>query len=321
MDSRKYTEMNIKEQETKQGNRKLQRQLLPWYSKNRRNFPWRKTRSPYRILVSEIMLQQTQAARVAEKWKDFLTRFPTIQSIAYAPLRDVITQWEGLGYNNRALRLHQCSLAVVQLYGGRIPESLRLLTTLPGIGRYTAHALLCFAFEKRVPIVDINVRRILTRFFKKQQDSSALIGERRAWEIARILLPRRKYYEWNQALMDLGATVCRSGIPQCGRCPLVRKCQSASAITSRRDRTRLQSNEPMIGDVPRRLVRGRIVQYLRASDGTTGVTVRAVFIHLRTHYPAINLKSVHRTINALVDDGLVIIHRRTQTSIVVSLPS
>ncbi len=313
--------MNIKELGMTQRNQKFQRHLLSWYSKNRRNFPWRKTRSPYRILVSEIMLQQTQAARVAGKWKDFFTRFPTIHSLAHAPLRDVITQWEGLGYNNRALRLHRCSLAVVQHFGGRIPESLRLLTTLPGIGRYTAHALLCFGFEKRVPIVDINVRRILTRVFKKRRDSSALIDEKRAWEIACVLLPRRKYYEWNQALMDLGATVCRSRTPQCGRCPLVHECQSAYAIVSRTDRQHRQINEPMIGDVPRRLVRGRIVQYLRASDGTAGVTLRGVFLHLRTLYPTINQKSVHRTINALVDDGLVLIRQRTQSSLVVSLPS
>ncbi len=301
-------------------NEQFQRRVLVWYSKHHRDFPWRRTRVPYRILVSEIMLQQTQAARVPEKWKDFIERFPTLQALAHAPLRDVITQWDGLGYNNRALRLHQCARNIVENHRGRFPESLHLLMALPGIGRYTAHALVCFAMGRRVPVVDINGRRIFTRVFRRRRDPSALMSERRAWEIAPDLLPHKKYYEWNQALMDLGATICTARAPQCQCCPLVRTCRSAYAIAPRSKQTTVRKREPMCGNVPRRLVRGRIVQLLRTADPATGIRVEMILIHLRRIYSIMSRRSVHQIIHQLIDDGLVVIRRKTRSAIFVSFP-
>ena len=266
------------------------------------------------------MLQQTQAARVAEKWKDFLKRFPTLGSLASAPFNEVITQWEGLGYNTRALRLHQCVQSVVLHNAGYFPDSLGRLTELPGVGRYTAHALLCFAFKKRVPVVDINVRRILTRVFGNRTDARALIPENRAWTIAEEILPLKKYYEWNQALMDLGAMICRARAPRCGACPLEHECRSAHAIRIRSKRPIPKKPEPMVGNVPRRLIRGKIIQHLRISGSSAGVSLERIVAHLRTIYPRTDRGSVRRIIEGLAGEGLIVLRRGKRLSIHVSFP-
>jgi A/G-specific adenine glycosylase len=195
--------------------------LLSWYRKYARPLPWRETRNPYRILVSEIMLQQTQVSRVLQKYPEFLKRFPNFTSLAHARAADVIRAWSGMGYNNRALRLYRIAQQVVHEHKGRLPSDSDTLQTFPGIGRYSANAIACFAFEQPIAVVDTNVRRVLARLFPRQ---ARTMDE---WKLAEWALPKGKAYDWNQALMELGALRCSVYNPTCATCPLNRLCNSA----------------------------------------------------------------------------------------------
>jgi A/G-specific adenine glycosylase len=179
----------------------FQNQILTWYDTFKRDLPWRGDSNPYHILVSEIMLQQTQVDRVIPKYLAFLERFPTLQTLAEASMADVIREWQGLGYNRRALSLKRAAEAAVRDHGGRLPETVEELESLPGIGKYTARAVASFAFELQVPVVDTNVRRILSGF--AGQD----LSDRETWELAERVLPEGRAADWNQALMDYGALV------------------------------------------------------------------------------------------------------------------
>ncbi len=295
----------------------LHRRLLAWYGRSGRPFPWRRTRSPYRILVAEVMLQQTQASRVVPAWKKFLRKYPDVRSLAAATLSDVIRQWDGLGYNSRALRLHRCARIVVDQRGGRFPSSADELRRMPGVGRYTSAAVACFAFGVRVPVVDVNIRRVLTRISKRIRYTDDLISLEQAWEIAEGFIPAKRYYEWNQALMDLGATVCTSGVPGCQRCPLSRVCPSASAITGTGRRRRRVKAEPMFGQVPRRLVRGTIIRYLRGS-GT--IDAQTIARHVGEVWPGVMAVHVAEALRRLAGDGLVVLRGADPKKMRVSLP-
>jgi len=184
---------------------KLQARILSWYSVNRRDLPWRRTTDPYAILVSEIMLQQTQVARVIPKFAVFLTAYPRLDELADAPLDDVLRLWKGLGYNNRALRLRDCAAAVTEAGGGpaALPRSLASLQALPGIGPYTARAVLAFAHNDDVAAVDANVRRVLTHELSLPAD----LGDRGLQMVAEAVLPRGRSRDWHNGLMDYGALV------------------------------------------------------------------------------------------------------------------
>jgi A/G-specific adenine glycosylase len=186
----------------------LQTDLLGWFDRNARVLPWRETRDPYAILVSEIMLQQTQVARVIERFTGWLERWPTVQSLAEASTADVLRAWSGLGYNRRAVNLQRAARVVAET--GEFPRTLAGLRALPGVGPYTAGAIACFAFGEQLTTVEVNVRRVLTRALE-QEDAPPPPG--RAWE-------------WNQALFDLGATVCLARVPRCEVCPLAAGCPS-----------------------------------------------------------------------------------------------
>jgi A/G-specific adenine glycosylase len=186
----------------------LQRDVLAWFGDNRRELPWRETRDPYAILVSEVMLQQTQVTRVLERWTAWLERWPTTEALAAASTADVVRAWSGLGYNRRAVNLQRAARAITD--AGEFPRTLEGLRALPGVGPYTARAIACFAFGAQLTTVDVNVRRVLTRALG-QPDAPPPPG--RAWE-------------WNQALFDLGATVCLARIPRCHGCPLAAGCPS-----------------------------------------------------------------------------------------------
>jgi A/G-specific adenine glycosylase len=209
-----------------------------------------------------MMLQQTQADRVVSFYSRWLKQFPTITSLASASVSDVLRAWSGLGYNNRALRLHRLAAIVVQQYQSKIPDSIEALEQLPGIGRYTAHAVSCFAFEANVPVVDVNIRRILTRVTQKIRQVDEMLAEQDAWNAAARFLPRRNVYDWNQALMDLGATLCTARASRCADCPLKKYCLSACApafaVTVKKEKT----SEPTRKGIPRRLYRGRILKML-----------------------------------------------------------
>lgn len=213
-----------------------QGRLLAWYAaEGRSHLPWRHTRDPYAVLVSEVMLQQTQVDRVLPKYREFLGRFPTLQALAAAPASEAIKAWAGLGYNMRAVRLHEIARQAVAEYGGALPSTLDGLLALKGIGRYTAGAVACFAFGLPVATVDTNIRRVLWRAFQGIEPAVWPSGEkavREALALAEWALPSDRAYDWQQALMDLGATVCAARRPACERCPL-RDCCAAYAETAR----------------------------------------------------------------------------------------
>ena len=203
---------------------RFQRRLLAWYATHGRDLPWRRTRKPYRILVSEIMLQQTQVDRVLPKYRQFLGRYPTIKSLAAAPVSEVRRLWYPLGYNIRPVRLHAIARETVAHYGGRLPDTAESLRRLPGVGRYTAGAILSFAHGRDVAILDTNVRRVLGRVFLGPKRLVRLRGDKALWDLAEWLVPRGKGYDFNQGLMDFGATWCTPRRPKCPRCPMRSFC-------------------------------------------------------------------------------------------------
>lgn len=204
--------------------RRFQHRLLAWYARHKRDLPWRKTRDPYRILVSEIMLQQTQVDRVIPKYREFLTKYPTVEALAQADPRQVRKTWYPLGYNARPYRLHAIAREAVARYDGRIPNRHEELMALDGVGRYTAGAVLSFAFRQDAPILDTNVRRVLQRFFGVRGDPMRAPANKRLWELAAAVIPKGKGHIFNQALMDFGATVCTARKPSCLICPMRTFC-------------------------------------------------------------------------------------------------
>ena len=211
----------------------FKRRLLRWFRRDGRDLPWRNTRDPYRVLVSEFMLQQTQVARVRAYYGRFLERFPTIDDLAAARPHQVREVWKGLGYYRRATNLHRLARIVVREHDGTVPDDPAMLETLPGIGRYTAGAVAAFAYERRAPAVDTNVARVLTRAFglsgrRAVRSSRTAEPVRTVWDVAERILPRRPAVAWefNQALMDLGARVCTARRPKCGECPVRPACRT-----------------------------------------------------------------------------------------------
>ena len=200
--------------------------LLAWYGRAGRDLPWRKTRDPYRIWVSEIMLQQTTVTAVIPYYQAFLARFPDVATLAAAPVEAVIEQWAGLGYYRRARNLHATAVKVVHEFGGRFPADLSALQGLPGVGRSTAGAILSIAFDQAMPILDGNVRRVLCRLFALQEPPRCSSAERKLWRWAERLTPSDKSHDYAQAIMDLGATVCLPKGPLCNECPLAKLCQA-----------------------------------------------------------------------------------------------
>ena len=242
--------------------RRLHSNILHWYKRHERPLPWRRTKDPYRILLSEVMAQQTQVSRVAIFYSAWLKEFPNWRSLAKASSGTVLRKWSGLGYNNRALRLHALARTVMEKYVGSLPKSIEELSELPGIGRYTAHAVACFAFGAHVSLVDINIRRVLTRIFSPVRSASELKNEKEAWRLADSLLPRRSASTWNQALMDLGAQVCVARKPHCSDCPVKSECASAFSSAFEKKELPERKQEPSFKGIPRRIYRGRILKAL-----------------------------------------------------------
>ena len=204
----------------------FQRRLLAWYAVHQRPLPWRRTRDPYRILVSEVMLQQTQVERVIPKYHQFLRRYPTLRALARARPDELRRLWYPLGYNIRPMRLRRIAQRTVREYGGRIPDTYDGLLAMEGIGRYTAGAVLSFAYDQDAPIVDTNVARVLSRYFGTTRSGERPAGKRRLWTLAAAVIPPGQGYAINQAMMDLGATVCTARRPRCPACPVRKMCRS-----------------------------------------------------------------------------------------------
>jgi len=258
--------------------RAIRRRVRTWYLASKRDLPWRRTRDPYAVLVSEVMLQQTQVARVIPAYRAFLKRFPTLRSLARSSLGDVVRQWSGLGYNRRARDLHRIACSVP----GALPRDVDGLDALPGIGPYTAGAVSCFAHGERVPFADTNVRRVLGRVVLGR-----IASEREAVAIDAELMPRDAA-SWHHALMDIGATVCTARTPRCEACPLAPSCRGRGRLGSEPRRS-----QPSFATSDRR-VRGWIVTLLRERDMTAD-----------SLSGAIDDPRVPRLVEALVSEGMV----------------
>lgn len=204
--------------------RRFQSRLLKWYKEHGRDLPWRKTSDPYKILVSEVMLQQTQVDRVIPKYREFLEQYPSFQALAQAPMEEVRKAWYPLGYNIRPYRLHGIACETVARYGGTLPRDQDELMSFKGIGRYTAGAVRSFAFNEDAPILDTNVMRVLHRVFVGRGEAKAC--KAKLWGLSEALIPKGKGYDFNQALMDFGATLCTARAPYCLLCPMKSFCTS-----------------------------------------------------------------------------------------------
>jgi A/G-specific adenine glycosylase len=209
----------------------FRRGLLRWYRRHGRDLPWRRTRDPYHIVVSEFMLQQTQVSRVEAYYHRFLERYPTIHALAAAPAAAVRESWEGLGYYRRATNLHRLAQTVVDQHAGVLPADPVDLARLPGVGRYTAGAVACFAYERVAATVDTNVARVIQRVFHPRLRGKRM--SRRVWETALEILPRqgKRAWEMNQAVMELGALICTARAAKCGTCPVRPVCRTGRSVT------------------------------------------------------------------------------------------
>lgn len=268
--------------------------LLAWWQGRRRDLPWRATRDPWAVLVCEVMAQQTQVARVAERWAPFLERFPTATACAEAPIAEVLRWWTGMGYNRRALNLHRAATVVVARHGGELPDDLDALLALPGVGPYTARAVLAFAFEDDHAIVDTNTARVLARWEGHRLTSRA------AQAAADDALPAGSSWAWNQAMLDLGATVCTRRSPTCTACPVVEWCGWTGAGNPLPDpadgSAGVSVGQPRFAGSDRE-GRGRLVEALRAG------AVELVDVPARAGWPDDPARA-HRVAARLVADGL-----------------
>jgi A/G-specific adenine glycosylase len=240
----------------------LQEELIGWWAASGRDLPWRATRDPWAVLVSELMLQQTQVPRVVERWPVFLEQFPSPTACAESPVGDVVRAWAGLGYNRRAVNLHRAAGAVVERHGGALPDDLAALLALPGVGPYTARAVLVFAFERDIGLVDTNAGRFVAR-----AGAGRALAAREAQVVADGLVPEGMGWAWGSAVFDLGALVCRRRVPVCSSCPVVGSCAWARAGWPEPDPVTgsagISGGQPPF-DGSDRQGRGRLVDALRA---------------------------------------------------------
>ena len=249
--------------------------LLSWFDENGRDLPWRRTRDPWPILVSEVMLQQIQVKRAIPFYERFLARFPTVRTLAEAPLSDAIRVWGDLGRYRRVVNLHRTARIIVEEHGGRIPPDPEVLVKLPGIGPYTAGAVACFAYERDVPFFDTNMHRVLHRVFFGPDVPAATAKPREVMEQAAGLVPPGRGWAWNQAVMEFGALRCTARRPACGDCPLGDHCKArpkmagalAAAPRAKRDGTGPRYEDTNI------YLRGRVLARLREASAPDGLAL------------------------------------------------
>lgn len=293
-------------------------ELLRWYAAEQRDLPWRSTKDPYAILVSEIMLQQTQVDRVLPKYQQFLATFPTLFDLATASTADVISIWAPLGYNMRAVRLQSIARQVIAEYEGRIPDTLEELLKLKGVGRYTAGAIACFAYMKQVATVDTNISRVLHRIFLGLEHPSPKLNKDQMLVLAEKVLPAGKAYDWNQSLMDLGATICTSNNPKCALCPLQEVCNaytemrqyslfpSGTVLRQLRkvaEKKETYQTQPFIST--NRYFRGRIVDQLRSLPAGQRIPLASLGPIIKPEFRNDELPWLQQIIARLAKDGLV----------------
>lgn len=299
-----------------------QQALLAWFAAHGRDLPWRRTRDPYRVLVSEIMLQQTQVDRVLPKYHAFLARFPTLKALAAAPTAEVIRAWSGLGYNRRAINMQRTARAVLDEHGGQFPRDVAALRQLPGIGPYTAGALACFAFEQDVAFMDTNIRRVLLRWLVGPDDAPS--GEAALQQLAQAVVPAGHGWAWNQAIMELGALVCSAANPRCWRCPLQAHCRdyaarrtadeqvfSARPAPARATPHRMAERREAPYAGSSRFYRGRIVETLRQLGPDEQLTLPVLGQRIKDDFSADELPWLHTLVTGLARDGLILLDGET----------
>jgi A/G-specific adenine glycosylase len=297
---------------------RVQHVLLQWYAVEQRNLPWRSIDDPYAILVSEIMLQQTQVDRVIPKYHQFLAAFPTLQALALAPTADVISTWVPLGYNRRAVSLQSIARQVLAESNGRIPDTLDELLKLKGIGRYTAGAIACFAYHKQVATVDTNIRRVLHRIFFGLEHPEPRLNDAQMLTFAEHVLPEGEAYNWNQALMDLGATICTSASPKCSSCPLQESCSAYAEMGQyslfptgavlrqvRKVAEKKANYQSQPFNSTNRYFRGRVINLLRSIPSGSRLPLTELGPQIKPTFSGDDLPWLQRLIEGLAKDGLL----------------
>lgn len=255
---------------------RIRRRLLTWHTKqNDRDLSWRSNvRNPYEVWICEMMGQQTQASRIEGFLQRFLDSFPTVERLASAKQSEVIKAWQGLGYNRRALQLHQAAKQLVERFEGDLPRTEAELRSLPGIGPYTASAILVFAFNQAVSAVDVNVSRVITRVSRRTRTRSDTLPISAVQEINLSILPSQRNREWHEALMDLGATICTKNRPRCTECPLQKVCPSSNLYKDAASAPKRANNERSYHGAPKRIWRGRLLTLVAASATSASVLRR-----------------------------------------------
>jgi A/G-specific adenine glycosylase len=287
----------------------LQAAILDWYREHGRALAFRGTTDPYAILVAETMAQQTQVARAADRWEQFMARFPTVADLAAATPADVLREWQGLGYNRRGLNLWRAANVIVSTHGGRVPTNLDALEALPGVGPYTARAVAACAFGLPVAPLDVNVRRVIGRIVVADEDRTAARDLQR---VADAAVPDGQAAEWMHALMDIGATVCLPTSPRCEACPARPWCGTAAAGRPSAPRSRARRPKAAFPST-RRWLRGRILDRLRLAPDGAWVRLDAP---IGTHDAA----AVRSAAKAMATDGVIELHATEVASLSARLP-
>jgi A/G-specific adenine glycosylase len=302
----------------------MQDGLLGWYAINRRDLPWRQTRDPYRILLSEMMLQQTQVPRVLPRWIAWLEQFPTLEALAAAPTAEVLRAWSGLGYNSRAVRLQAVARHVVAEYDGQMPRDVDTLLALPGIGAYTARAVACFAYEQDLPVLDTNVKRVLHRVLVGADAPKPLLNDRQLWALATEAVPAGRGYDWNQGLMDFGSSICTARKPACLVCPLRPICKAAPTIATALAEQQ-GARRRAVGNGERavpftstaRYFRGQTLRVLGAHRDTGGIALDTLGPQVKADYTSADRQWLYDLVATLHKDGLVTVRPQPNTAAAV----
>ena len=293
----------------------LREPLISWFVEHGRDLPWRYTREPYHVLVSEVMLQQIQVARAVPFYLAFLERFPTVEALAEAPIGEAIRVWGDLGRYKRVVNLHRTARVIVEEHDGEVPSDPEVLVTFPGIDPYTAGAVACFAFGRDVSFLDTNMRRVLHRLFFGPEVPHPQAAERDLLNLAVALVPSGRGWEWNQALMELGALRCTARRPLCDTCPVAGSCRAASAIRDAISASPRPPKKPgQSYEGSNRYYRGRVLAKLREAS-EHGITLRNLGLALRDGFTDDDLPWVEGVVRSLEKDGLAVFDRKPRVGI------
>lgn len=297
------------------------KRIQNWYQDNARTLPWRENPEPYWVVVSEFMLQQTQVSRVIEKFQEFITLFPTLQDLANASKADVIHSWSGLGYNRRALLLHQFAKEVIKKHDGKIPNKPGALISLPGIGPYASGSIASFAFNEPAPAIDVNVRRMYHRYFdaRDQGTPGSKSQEQHLYKLVKSTIPPNQSANFHGALMDFASAVCTRKNPSCQECPLQSSCQFAPLYHTHKEKAlflKEKKVEPGITEldkyIPNRIFRGRIVEWTRNNQNTQ-VAITSLGKQIKKDYTSKDQEWLIKLLKKLQKDSLITYQKQNES--------